>query len=516
MQCSICSVLSFVVALAAHAQGGTSCSRLGSDALVVLEELVRMPDDGVLGVGWTTAVPENNGELLLLRMDAQGDTLWTRLYGGSGHELGGGVALRADGTALVCGSTKALGNAALDNDLWVMAVDADGAPLWSTVVRTAGGDHAVGLALTQDGGCLVLGTLSDAGAAHLALVRMDANGNMEWSRAIAGPTSFGSDIVSLSDGGFAVVGTVGFGTAAVGQLVMRLNAAGDVLWQRVLTGVQEDQGRCIAANEGLDLLVAGTTNGSGDFPIDVTLARLDSEGELEWSSTFSGEGTDIPGDIISRSDGTWTVLSSSYSFGTGGVLLTEVGASLSSSRLYTSPIGELVSPRSVLRADGGLWVSGFYYEGELPLTVITHLDQELEACPDCASWVPVSAPGQALSSSVVAYPFSPLGVAIPFEPTVTSGMNWTPICLSNNVAEAEAPVPGSSWIAHGTGALSIAPPGTASAVYTWSILDVAGRELASGRAAGGQRTDTGFTATGVHVLVLRSDDAQHTERFVLP
>jgi len=84
------------------------------------------------------------------------------------------------------------------------------------------------------------------------------------------------------------------------------------------------------------------------------------------------------------------------------------------------------------------------------------------------------------------------------------------------VAEAEAPVPGSSWIAHGTGALSIAPPGTASAVYTWSILDVAGRELASGRAAGGQRTDTGFTATGVHVLVLRSDDAQHTERFVLP
>jgi len=109
-----------------------------------------------------------------------------------------------------------------------------------------------------------------------------------------------------------------------------------------------------------------------------------------------------------------------------------------------------------------------------------------------------------------------MGVAIPFQPTVTSGMVWTPICLSTDVATADVEVPNGSWITPGAGSLSIAPPGPASDAYAWSILDVAGRELTSGRAAGGKRTDTGFTAAGVHVLVLRSADAQHTERFVLP
>jgi hypothetical protein len=219
--------------------------------------------------------------------------------------------------------------------------------------------------------------------------------------------------------------------------------------------------------------------------------------------------------LMARGNGTW-LLASHPSF-TEDALLMEVGDSLLTTRRYIRPSGTLSIVGMALATDGGIWVCGSTVEDGNTHGLLMRLDPALEACAGCASWEPASSTGPLITSSEVNFAFEPLGTARHFLPTVTSGMVWTPICLSTEVATADVEVPNGSWITPGAGSLSIAPPGPASVAYTWSILDVAGRELATGRAAGGQRTDTGFTATGVHVLVLRgAGGALHTERFVLP
>ncbi|MBK6543465.1 MAG: hypothetical protein IPG10_19755 [Flavobacteriales bacterium] len=67
----------------------------------------------------------------------------------------------------------------------------------------------------------------------------------------------------------------------------------------------------------------------------------------------------------------------------------------------------------------------------------------------------------------------------------------------------------------GTSALHIASPGAINASYVWTIVDVAGRTMATGRAtAGAQLTNTGFQGTGLHLLLVDfTDGTRHVERF---
>jgi len=499
----------------AQGQSLSGCSTIGFGNSTSFVAIALTPDDGALCVGSMRRGEPSNADLFILRMGAVGDTIWTRRIGGEASDWGQDVVIRDDNVAIISGTTRSTATSPLDYDLWVLAVDLDGELLWSTVVRTPGNDVDSWVALSPDGGCLVSATLGGTNPARLALIKLDAQGQLVWSRAMDSDGSYGSQVVAMSDGGFAVAGFRTIGDSNEDMLVLRLNADGDVLWQRAIGGPFPEFASTIAEHNDGGLLIGGNRYDPLTAQSSTVLAVLDSTGNLQWSTSYMNDLEIIPYAVMARGDGSYVVGGPVYSpTAPVGMVLMEVGDSLLSTRLYTGPDPAFSGYDMTMASDGGVWVCGSI--SAIGSGKIMRLDPELEVCEQCANWVPISTPGEPLTSVVVDYSFSPMGVAIPFQPTVTSGMVWTPICLSTDVATADVEVPNGSWITPGAGSLSIAPPGPASDAYAWSILDVAGRELTSGRAAGGKRTDTGFTAAGVHVLVLRSADAQHTERFVLP
>lgn len=65
-----------------------------------------LPDGGLILVGETQTYatgPFSNTDIWLIRVDAHGDTLWTRTYGTTRYELAGNVALFPDGGFLITG-----------------------------------------------------------------------------------------------------------------------------------------------------------------------------------------------------------------------------------------------------------------------------------------------------------------------------------------------------------------------------------------------------------------------------
>ncbi|TET23469.1 MAG: hypothetical protein E3J71_02220 [Candidatus Stahlbacteria bacterium] len=82
------------------------------------------PDDGYIITGYTSEWYDEIDDLWLIKTDSEGDTLWSRIYGGEAEDLGHCVDQTADGGYIITGATKSFG--AGGYDLWLLKTDASG------------------------------------------------------------------------------------------------------------------------------------------------------------------------------------------------------------------------------------------------------------------------------------------------------------------------------------------------------------------------------------------------------
>jgi hypothetical protein len=87
---------------------------------------------------------------------------WQKTYGGTGTEYAGSIRQTADGGYIVAGRTNSFG--AGDFDFWVLKINYDGALVWQKTYGGTGYDVAESIQQTNDGGYIVIGETSSAGA----------------------------------------------------------------------------------------------------------------------------------------------------------------------------------------------------------------------------------------------------------------------------------------------------------------------------------------------------------------
>lgn len=101
--------------------------------------LLRLPDKGLLVVGATDSFGAGNGDAWAARLDANGQLVWQRAYGGSvAADAANSVALGQAGGTLLAGHTFAFGAGAAD--AWLLLVDdaggvADGNLMYASEAR---------------------------------------------------------------------------------------------------------------------------------------------------------------------------------------------------------------------------------------------------------------------------------------------------------------------------------------------------------------------------------------------
>lgn len=111
-------------------------------------------------------------DVYVIRLKPDGDTLWTRTYGGSLDEEGRSVAISADGGYIISGYTKSFGSGL--EDIYVLKLKANGDPLWIKTFGDKGTDEGYSLVETSDGGIVLAGKW-DSGNGFLLKVDKDGN-----------------------------------------------------------------------------------------------------------------------------------------------------------------------------------------------------------------------------------------------------------------------------------------------------------------------------------------------------
>ncbi|HEX7344822.1 MAG TPA: hypothetical protein VF398_11185, partial [bacterium] len=140
------------------------------------------------------------------------EILWTRTYGGSGNEgyfAEADVQQTLDGGYIIAGSTSSYG--AGGHDAWVIKTDANGNSLWSHTFGGSGSDYAASVQQTTDGGYIIGGCYNwGYYSGDLRLIKTDPNGHEVWSSTFHRSVgNHGGFVQQTTDGGYVLFGHSG-------------------------------------------------------------------------------------------------------------------------------------------------------------------------------------------------------------------------------------------------------------------------------------------------------------------
>jgi hypothetical protein len=164
------------------------------------------------------------------------------------------------------------------------AVAADGTIRWHVQLPSTGRGDPAALAALSDAVIVIgNGAADDRDPARIWLARVDHGGKLAWEHTLdGGPAAWRARAAAPLPDGFAVAGEVATGGTRTPQ-VWRLAGDGEVRWQRGYSGGEFATGLAATRDGGL-VLVGSTTHGPGKT--NVWVVRLDAKGEVVWQRVF--------------------------------------------------------------------------------------------------------------------------------------------------------------------------------------------------------------------------------------
>jgi hypothetical protein len=270
------------------------------------------PDGAVAASGLTNPAPNTQWAWVSL-LDAAGNPIWERTYGGDGIEWAEFLQALPEGGLVVVGATSSRGEG--DFDGWVFRLDPRGEIVWDRTFGGARKDRIDAVRALPDGGFIVSGDTESGGDGPFDgwVIRLDADGNAVWERTYGGTGRDEARFVDvLSDGGFAVAGlTTSRGAGDEDAWILRLDATGEVVWEATVGGAAAD--RALELRETADggIIAVGITHSRGDpEDADALALKLDREGRVVWERALGEEGEDSLWGLWPLADGSFVAAGS--------------------------------------------------------------------------------------------------------------------------------------------------------------------------------------------------------------
>ncbi len=300
------------------------------------------PDGGLIAIGYTDSgdgdiVKQNPGvEAWLIRLDAQGNKVWSKTLGGSADDYGTSITATLDGNFVISGYSgsndgQIPGNLGM-HDFLISKIDLNGNIAWTRNYGFMSHDHAHKVIATSDGGFFIAGYadyagidddgMGNAGPGHEMRgvlhgvgeffgIKLDAMGNLQWYRYFGGTMNDRvNDIAQADDGGILMAGytestdfDIDDSRGSYDYWVIKLHPDGMLHWKKNYGGSGIDQAFAIVNTGYNSYIIAGRSNSSdGDISsplgnFDAWLVHIDDHGHLLWEKSFGTADFDAASSI---------------------------------------------------------------------------------------------------------------------------------------------------------------------------------------------------------------------------
>jgi uncharacterized delta-60 repeat protein len=263
-------------------------------------------DGGYIVAGYTNSFGAGYYDVWVLKLNGRGDVVWQKTYGGDGDDRAHSIQQTSDGGYIVAGYTDFWG-AGRRLDFWVLKLNGRGDVVWQKTYGGEDDDEAYSIQQTSDGGYIVAGYTQAFGAGldDFWVLKLDSSGHIQWQKTYGGEDDDEAySIQQTSDGGYIVAGrTKSFGAGGMDFWVLKLDASGDVVWQKTYGGKEWDEASSIQQTSDGGYIVAGRTRSFGAGLDDFWVLKLNASGDVQWQKTYGAGGPDVRRSIQQTSDG---------------------------------------------------------------------------------------------------------------------------------------------------------------------------------------------------------------------
>jgi hypothetical protein len=227
----------------------------GSD-VEALSHIKATPDGNYMLCGFTESFGSGSRDMYVVKVDPNGNELWSKTFGGVNQD--GAMDMVHNGTNwMILGFTYSFG--AGDKDFWLLEMNANGDSIDSKTFGGPGYEEAQSIVLASDGGYLLHGHSASNDPSHnIYSVKVDTSGAVEWQHEVGG--------ISFHDGGesaiavgsdFYIMGNSGsYGDVDEDVVLTKLAPTGSVSSEMIYGGVNREFAKDLKA-DGSYLIFTG-------------------------------------------------------------------------------------------------------------------------------------------------------------------------------------------------------------------------------------------------------------------
>ena len=244
-------------------------------------------DNNILVVGLKTSIMYINTDILLIKMDLNGNVIWEKTYGGEGAEIGEYALETDDKGFLITGETSSYGPAIpFFTNIYLVRTDANGDSLWTRYYGNVWYDYSRSIVKTNDNSYIVSGSYATNGeeVSDFSVLKVQDNGDTAWTRlygADGNEYCYGS--INTEDNGSILIGTTN--SAVLGSVgsydiyLVNINTNGDTIWtQTVGTSEYESAKGMVKTSDGNYIIYGSRKPFAISNASDILLVKVNLNG----------------------------------------------------------------------------------------------------------------------------------------------------------------------------------------------------------------------------------------------
>lgn len=267
---------------------------VGDDETEDVSKILQTSDGGYLAFGKTDSEGGGKFDFYLVKLNAAGDVVWDKTYGGNRDEKSADMIETSDGNYFLLGNTLSFGDG-LNSDVYLIKINGEGTELWSTRYGGPSGDSGDKIVATQDGNYSILASTASFGAGgfDIWLIKIDGVGGELWNKTFGGSEDEeGNGLTELPDASLVMVGfTRTFGAGAKDVYIIKTDASGNEIWNQVNgSNFQDVATNVVSEVDGIIYTATFSTTSERSTEL---IIKIDFNGNEVWESQINGGASDL-------------------------------------------------------------------------------------------------------------------------------------------------------------------------------------------------------------------------------
>lgn len=236
---------------------------------------VSLTSDGgyiLAGQTWLMHGSFGNYDMYFVKTDIDGNVQWKQVYfrENDGADVALSIQQLDDGGYIAGGFTQSSSWAS-----YIIRMDSQGNAVWSNIYPGSWQSECYEIQATPDGGFIYTGTESSFQTdTDLLIAKLDGSGSLIWKKIYGTIDAEQGEFIKQLQDGYFIAGMSSHGSGSYDMYVVRTDPAGDSLWSRVIGGSGDDRAFAAASQSDGSYLAAGWTWSYGQGLGDVYLVNL--------------------------------------------------------------------------------------------------------------------------------------------------------------------------------------------------------------------------------------------------